>query len=315
MKKCKCGIQVGNNARACPKCGHRFTGGPVKFLAWFIIAGAVLFGVKAMMNQDGPDIANTPKALAPAISAVASSRAETTPTKSYVIPPEFSLVPTVQRGAQGEIYISGATNFPNGMKMWVILGPKKAQQDAFVLNGEFRSGPLYQGVPTPVTGSQPLEIVAYFNGAWQSKDVLAALGEGVRNFNGKLFKQTDPDVIDSDKILDAKFTVSLPPLAPVSAEANAINIVKHAILTVPDQGRSVTDIEENLKLFMTPGTGVIAGKGWSATAAGANVYNVSFDYNDDGRGERQAIWSVNTATKQVKYVNEAAKLFSWTPSY
>jgi hypothetical protein len=66
---------------------------------------------------------------------------------------------------------------------------------------------------------------------------------------------------------------------------------------------------------MTPGTGVTAAKGWSAIASGPNVYNVSFDFNDGSSGEKQAIWSVNTATKQVKYVNEAAKLFSWTPSY
>ena len=110
-------------------------------------------------------------------------------------------------------------------------------------------------------------------------------------------------------------TVSLPPPVPVSAETNAINIVKHAILTVPGKGRSATDIEENLNLFMTPGTGVTAAKGWSATAAGPNLYNASFDFNDGGNGERQAIWSVNIVTKQVKYVNEAAKTFSWTPNY
>lgn len=237
------------------------------------------------------------------------------PPKSYVLPAEFSLVPVAQRGAQGEIYISGTTNFPDGMKMWVVLGSKKAQQDVFVRGGQFRSGPLYQGIPSPITGSQPLEIIAYFNGVWQSKDVLNALGEGGKNLQGKLFKLTDPDVIDSDKILDAKFTLPLPPPALVSAGANAITIAKHAILTVPGQGRSATDIEENLKLFMTPGTGVTAAKGWSAVASGPNVYNVSFDFNDGSSGEKQAIWSVNTATKQVKYVNEAAKLFSWTPNY
>jgi hypothetical protein len=235
--------------------------------------------------------------------------------KPYVLPAEFSLVPAAQRGAQGEVYISGTTNFPDGMKMWVVLGSKKAQQDAFVKGGQFRSGPLYQGIPTPIAGSQPLEIVAYFNGAWQSKDVLATLGDGGKNLQGKLFKLTDPDVIDSEKILDVKFTILLPPPAPVSAEAIAITIVKHAILTVPGQGRSATDIEENLKLFMTPGTGVTAAKGWSAISGGQNVYNVSFDFNDGSSGEKQAIWAVNTATKQVKYVNEAAKLFSWTPNY
>jgi len=102
-------------------------------------------------------------------------------------------------------------------------------------------------------------------------------------------------------------------LPPISPEANAISIVKHAILTVPGEGKSATDIEENLTLFTQPVTGVRPGKGWSATPVGANVYNVSYDFINGNQGERQAIWSVNTATKQVKYVNEHAKLFSWTP--
>src|SRR5207248_3767445 len=104
------------------------------------------------------------------------------------------------------------------------------------------------------------------------------------------------------------FTVSLPPIAP---EVNAISIVKHAVLTVPDQGRSATDIEENLALFAQGGVRPL--KGWRATLAGSNVYNVSYDFDDGGAGEQQAIWSVNIVTKQVKYVNHYAKVFSWTP--
>ena len=63
---------------------------------------------------------------------------------------------------------------------------------------------------------------------------------------------------------------------------------------------------------MQPGTGLTPGKSWSATPAGPNIYNVSYGYID-GRGEKQAVWTVNIATKQVKYVNEDAKLISWTP--
>ncbi len=251
--------------------------------------------------------------------AVCSSPAHASPPqtspKPYILPAEFSVAPVAQRGPQGEIYISGTTNFPDGMKMWVVLGSKRAQQDAFVKGGQFRSGPLYQNAPTPITGNQPLEIIAHFNAAWQSKDVLAIVGDGGKNLRGKLFTMTDPDVIDSNKILDVKFSISLPAPASVSAKTNAIATVKHAILTVPGQGRSATNIEQNLKLFMSPGTGVSVAKGWSATARGSDVYNVSFDFNDGGKGEKQAIWSVNMATKQVKYVNETAKIFSWTPNY
>jgi len=115
------------------------------------------------------------------------------------------------------------------MKMWVTLGRKKAQADAFVRGGRFRSGPLYAKAPV-ITRSQPLEIYAMFNGAWQPESVLSLVGDGGQNLHGNLFKLKDPDVIDSDKILDATFTVALPPVRP---EITAISIVKHPILTVP----------------------------------------------------------------------------------
>ena len=249
----------------------------------------------------------------PVSNSPSSSSPVATPSspKPYVLPTEFFLKPVVERGKDGEVYISGTTNLPDGMKMWVTLGSKKAQEDAFVHGGQFRSGALYQNVPIPIAGSQPLEFTAYFNRNWQSKEMLALVGEGGKNLHGSLFKLTDPDVIDSDRMLVAKFTVSMP---PISQDTNAINIVKHAILTVPGNGKSATDIEDNLALFTKPGTGVTLAKGWSATSTGTNTFNVSYDFIDGGSGEKQAIWSVNVATKQVKYVNEAAKVFSWTPA-
>jgi hypothetical protein len=207
-------------------------------------------------------------AAAPGTSAMPSQSA---PQKAYVLPAKFSITPVAERGPEGEIYISGSTNFPDGMKMWIVLGPKKAQQEAFVRNGRFRSGPLYKGVAVPVSGRQPVEFIAYFNGAWQDKSVLSLLGEDGKNLRGSLVKLTDPDVADSGKILDAKFNLLLPP--------------------------------------------VPAGKGWTSTLTAADTYNVVYGFNDGKAGEKEAIWTVNMTTKQVKYVNEAAKLFSWTPNY
>jgi len=89
---------------------------------------------------------------------------------------------------------------------------------------------------------------------------------------GKLFEETDPDVIDSDKILSAKFKLSLP---PVPREALAISTVKRAVLSVPGWGRSATNIQENIALFTHPGTGVKPGKGWRAEQTGTNLQNVS----------------------------------------
>jgi hypothetical protein len=55
-------------------------------------------------------------------------------------------------------------------------------------------------------------------------------------------------------------------------------------------------------------------KGWSAKSGNADTYEVAFDFINGKAGEAQAIWSVNLKTGSVKYVNEAAKLFSWTPN-
>jgi hypothetical protein len=239
-----------------------------------------------------------------------TSVSESATRKPYSLPADFFLNPVAERGPEGEIYISGTTNLPDGMQMWVVLGRKGAEQKTFVSGEHFRSGPHFEKGKTPITGTQPVEFSAYFNGAWQSNSVLSLVGEGGKNLHGRLFKLKDPDVTDSDTVLDAKFTLSLP---PIPLETNAINIVKHAVLTVPGNGKSATDIEDNLALFATSGVKPI--NGWSASRSGANVYNVSYDFDDGGKGEQQAIWSVNIVTKQVKYVNHYAKIFSWTPKY
>jgi len=62
----------------------------------------------------------------------------------------------------------------------------------------------------------------------------------------------------------------------------------------------------------SPGVEPQPGKGWSATKSSANSYSVAFDFLDGGK-PTQAIWSVDLATGTVRYVNQAAKIFSWTP--
>jgi hypothetical protein len=56
MRNCKCGNAVADNARSCPKCGHRFTSGPVLALAWFFgIVGVVAFiGMSSNSGTNAP---------------------------------------------------------------------------------------------------------------------------------------------------------------------------------------------------------------------------------------------------------------------
>ncbi len=149
----------------------------------------------------------------------------------------------------------------------------------------------------------------------KTPEVLMALGgEEGKKLNGPILKKTDAAVIDSPKIVDYLLTLSFPPVSP---EAKAINLVRASILTLPDEGRSAGDIQANIDYFLsTPG--VSTGKGWAAKLKHPAVYEVSYDFINGDNGaqqEQQALWTANLTTSEVKYENESAKVFSWTPNY
>lgn len=50
MRTCRCGNQVARNAKACPRCGCRFTSGLVKLLAVFIVAAATIGIIGAIIG-------------------------------------------------------------------------------------------------------------------------------------------------------------------------------------------------------------------------------------------------------------------------
>jgi hypothetical protein len=215
------------------------------------------------------------------------------------------------------------------------LGAPKAvaeDDDVFVKDGKFTTVPLWLGVPNTrftkkdwpksvhvnerqvpfPAGQYKVHFIAYFNGAWQTREVIAALGgEGGEKLKGKILKSSDTDVIDSEKTLDYQQMLVFPALTP---EAKAIALVRAAILTVPDSGRSSGDIQANLDLYMGS-PGIRRGKEWSAKAKPPTEYEVSYDFINGDEGEQQAIWTANLSSGEVKYVNKNAKIFSWTPNY
>ena len=197
----------------------------------------------------------------------------TSPTpiaKAYTVPAALTLDAHATRTDDGRIVVSGTTNLPDGLKMWVEvedgslpLGAARvvASDDAVIVkSGQFASAPLWLSVPnTRFTrkgwpkgievddrlkpfpeGKFKVHFESYFNSAWQSPEVLTALGgEDGKKLSGPILKETDADVIDSPKIVDYLQTLSFPPISP---GATAINLVRAAILTVPDEGRSTGDI-------------------------------------------------------------------------
>jgi hypothetical protein len=260
--------------------------------------------------------------------------------RAYALPAELTLNAHAERGPEGEVTIVGSTNFPDGMKMSVEVrrpGKSLASDDSFVRNGSFRTAGLLEQFPNPnfthkmeswpdaknlrflrrpfPAGGYSVRFTAHFNGAWQTPAVVAMLGgEGGKKLKGRILRLTDPDVIDSERILDTSMNVVFSPLSP---EAEAISLVKAAVLTVPGSGRSSTDIEANVALFMSvPGVREPRqAKGWSGIRKQGTLYEVAYDFINGDEGEQQAIWSVDLKSGKVKYVNEKAKIFSWTPSY
>jgi hypothetical protein len=261
----------------------------------------------------------------------------------YVLPDEVTLKAEAKRGPEGEMLVTGLTNFPDGLKLSINVEsgrpPRVIAGDGKVLvrNSTFHTRPLWAEVLnkdfkdfTPAmkawpdvadlkfrrrpfaAGKYTVHFTAWFTGDWQDNSVLDLLGgSGGKALHGSILKATDKDVVDSDDVLDYTASLMLPALSP---EAEAIALVKASVLTVPGEGRSAIDTEGTVKDFMTPGSGLKPRNGWSATVKENRLYEVVFDYLS-GNAPTRAVWSANLTTREVKYVNSNAKFMSWSPNY
>jgi hypothetical protein len=248
------------------------------------------------------------------------------PPKRYILPAEFLLEPSAERGPEGEIFFVGSTNLPDGMEIRVEIldGPRVAGQDSglFIKGGRFRSSGFTSGKKPYSPGKYKAHFLSHFNNLWQTPDILALVGQRGEKLHGKMFVRTDPDVVDSPVILDYTQVITFPPLSPGS---HAIALVKTAKLTVPGQTCAAQSVEQNIdqmeKLVKT--LGVLANKSisyqskrWTAEATGENSYTVTFHFVETGTaatGEQHAMWSVDLGTRRVKYLNLLAKSFSCVP--
>ena len=186
--------------------------------------------------------------------------------ENYQLPSDITIDTVAERGQDGQIFLSGSTNLPDGIKIGVEIQDMKWEesfkdfqgrtrrgtglsQDMSIIvdSGHFRSqGFRVKNTPYP-PGPHKVHFFAYFNGVWQNNDILKLVGAGGKKLRGKIFKKSDPDVIDSDLTLDYTSSVLFPPM---SQETVAINIVKNAILTVPDRGRSSMTVEKAIEWYM-----------------------------------------------------------------
>jgi hypothetical protein len=80
MHRCECGNDVADNARFCPKCGHRFTHPLVKLLGWGFGILAILISIGMIAGINKSEAPTRPKSTGP-----------TTQTSAQVTPdPKFN---------------------------------------------------------------------------------------------------------------------------------------------------------------------------------------------------------------------------------
>ena len=112
MRDCKCGNQVADNARACPKCGHQFTSAFTKFVAW-IFGGAFCFIVLVIVIESRFD---TPSSSAiPANPTTAAQTPATTSAPdaySYESAIEFCKAEAIKRQPNAKGYVATGRWFP-----------------------------------------------------------------------------------------------------------------------------------------------------------------------------------------------------------
>src|SRR5215212_1711712 len=209
-------------------------------------------------------------------------------SQTYQLPSNISFEAVAERGPEGQIFITGSTNLPDGLKFGVEIpgnkwketitthqGRKRAvtkwaqQVDLVIHNGHFRSDGFMLNRNLYPAGQYEVQFYAYFNGGSQSKEILSIVDYGGKNLRGKIFKKEDPDVIDSDLVLDYTVRLVFPPpsqerselakkareaeaidLAPKSRESAAIDLVNKSTLTVQGSGRSYATIQETVDYYM-----------------------------------------------------------------
>ena len=180
----------------------------------------------------------------------------------------------------------------------------------FVGDGKFRSVAfLSDGNPYP-KGERKVKVEARFNSAWQNDAILHIFGLNGEKATGDIFFLTDPDVIDSPKIINIMKTLKF---SPIPREVRAIEVVKHYNYTKMCK-RKVLPAGELIEKMIVTVDGVEPGRGWTAAKEDDGSYRVIFNYiyipPDGGEIPTDLIWSVDASLETSRYVNKNAKDYS-----
>ena len=246
---------------------------------------------------------------------------------------------TAQRSSDGMTISGTIRNVPAGTKMWVEIihepgGPDKPvsgpEDDHVMVNsdGKFQATIVQTSIRDPSgaafrSGTYRIMIESHFSSVWQTTDVLRKAGVGLDS-QGRSdiytdpkaipespdFKPNDPEFPKAGRYLSVIRDVRLESLP---ADRAAIEAVKGATLLVQGKGRSSLTVGKSVEWFASLGpSGGFKPIAWSAATGSGGKWIITLDCID-GEKQTKAQWSYDPKSKDVRYLDPAAKTLSYVP--
>ncbi len=223
-----------------------------------------------------------------------------------------------ERSAEGALVFHGRVLLPPGTVLWLILKPpgRKPFEPAKVslgADGGFTSEAITDNGALLRPGGYKVVVLSWFNGAWQSPEVMSLVGEDGEKLPKRPLTPVDKEFPLAAGRLEETRAFILPDLSP---ERMAIEAVKNARLSTPENGRSADPVRGVVAYFESVYANTdpdnTRATGWSAHQGPDGKWTVTMDYLDAHK-PKQAHWEYDPSTKHVRYLDPEAKMFSWTP--
>lgn len=232
---------------------------------------------------------------------------------------EVSLEVSLHRGADDGLFVSGLSNLPAGTKLMVSLIRRATrevlgQSNAVVIEpGTFLAGSLRNGATPWAHACYVVDVVAYFNDAWDQPAATHAIsGKNGAEIRGRFVEPLHPELPDEGNIVHAEFEcVPLPPsvraqLSERDGDAAIARVKQTPARIDPDEQPET--IEAKVRWFMGA-PGLREGEGWSAAILPNSSFAVSYSFWD-GDHPATATWNVVLDSGDVRYLTLHAKYFS-----
>lgn len=228
----------------------------------------------------------------------------------------------LHRAADNSLIVVGATNLPNGTRIWIDLrrtrrGTEVGHMEAQVNEGTIAASGFKDGESPFAHGWYSVELLSYFNGPWrQPAAVMEIVGPDAKYLAGKFAEDLHPELPESEKIFRAEFECVAPLLreSPERTESElqrAIQVTQEAVLTVDDR-KSASPIFEVVDWFMKA-PDIRPREGWLSKALPNGAIIVSYSFWN-GAKPAKSEWIVILDTCEVRYRNLHGKQMSWLPA-